>query len=79
MKRVAMVVLQQRRLCLGGTEKRSEGLLRNGAAALESAAGGQGREGRLAVGVRWKGRKSRGRMDNGGMGVTKQRGDCNAC
>ncbi len=45
MERVAMVVvvLQQRRLCLGGTEKRSEGLLRNGAAALESAAGGQGR------------------------------------
>jgi hypothetical protein len=47
MERVAMVVVlqQQRRLCRGGTEKRSEGLLCNGAAALETAAGGQGREG----------------------------------
>ncbi|CAK9231128.1 unnamed protein product [Sphagnum troendelagicum] len=80
MKRVAMVVLQQRRLCLGGTEKRSEGLLRNGAAALlESAAGGQGREGD------WKS-ASDGRDECAAVewitaewGVTKQRGDCNAC
>ncbi|CAK9275721.1 unnamed protein product [Sphagnum jensenii] len=79
MKRVAMVVLQQRRLCLGGTEKRSEGLLRNGGAALESAAGGQGREGD------WKS-ASDGRDECAAVewttaewGVTKQRGDCNAC
>jgi hypothetical protein len=34
---------------------------------------------RLAVGVRWEARMSHGRMDKGGNGVTKQRGDCKVC
>jgi hypothetical protein len=67
MESVAMVVLQQRRLCLEAQRNEVRVCYATAPQLWSLRPAGRARR-RLAVGVRWKGRMSRGRMDNGGMG-----------
>lgn len=71
MERVAMVVvvvLQQRRLCLEAQRNEVRVSYATAPQLWRVCGRRAGTRRRLTVGVRWKGRKSRGRMDNGGTG-----------